>query len=28
VRLELVKNHGTPPNLPWTETSELKLYPK
>ncbi|MCC7407097.1 MAG: hypothetical protein IT442_03445 [Phycisphaeraceae bacterium] len=27
VRLELVKNHGTPADLPWTETSELKLYP-
>lgn len=27
VRIELVKNHGTPPDLPWTETSELKLYP-
>jgi hypothetical protein len=27
VRIELVKNHGTPPDLPWTETNELKLYP-
>ena len=27
VRLELVKNFGTPPDVPWTETAELKLYP-
>jgi hypothetical protein len=27
VRIELVKNFGTPPELPWTETNELKLYP-
>lgn len=27
VRIELVKNFGTPPEIPWTETSELKLYP-
>ena len=27
VRLELVKNFGTPPEIPWTETSEIKLYP-
>lgn len=27
VRLELVKNHGTPPDIPWTETAELKLFP-
>lgn len=26
-RLELVKNFGTPPDVPWTETAELKLYP-
>lgn len=26
-RLELVKNFGTPPDVPWTETSELKIYP-
>lgn len=27
VRVELVKNHGTPPDCPWTETSEIKFYP-
>lgn len=27
VRMELVKNFGTLPDCPWTETSELKLYP-
>ncbi len=27
IRIELVRNHGTPPDLPWTETSELKIYP-
>lgn len=26
-RLELVKNFGTPPDVPWTETAELKIYP-
>lgn len=26
-RIELVKNFGTPPDVPWTETAELKLYP-
>lgn len=25
-RLELVKNFGTPPDVPWTETAELKIY--
>jgi hypothetical protein len=27
VRMELVKNFGTLPDCPWTETSEIKLYP-
>lgn len=27
VRIELVKNFGTPPDLPWTETNEIKIYP-
>ena len=27
VRIELVKNFGTPPDLPWTETAELKIFP-
>ncbi|MEI8200606.1 MAG: hypothetical protein WCG21_11120 [Eubacteriales bacterium] len=27
VRMELVKNFGTQPDCPWTETSEIKLYP-
>jgi hypothetical protein len=27
VRLELVENFGTPPHIPWTETSEIKIYP-
>lgn len=27
VRIELVENFGTPPEIPWTETSELKIYP-
>jgi hypothetical protein len=26
VRMELVKNFGTPADCPWTETSELKIY--
>lgn len=26
VRIELVKNFGTPADCPWTETSEIKLY--
>lgn len=27
VRMELVKNFGTAPDCPWTETSEIKFYP-
>ena len=27
VRFELVKNFGTPPDIPWVETSEIKMYP-
>ncbi len=27
VRFELVENFGTPPEIPWTETSEIKIYP-
>ncbi|MDD3400557.1 MAG: discoidin domain-containing protein [Eubacteriales bacterium] len=27
VRLTLVKNHGTPLDVPWVELSELKIYP-
>ncbi len=27
LRLELVKNFGTPPDKPWTETNEIKIYP-
>jgi hypothetical protein len=26
VRIELVKNFGTPDDCPWTETNELKIY--
>lgn len=26
VRMELVRNFGTPADCPWTETSELKIY--
>ena len=27
IRFELVENHGTPPDVPWIEISEIKLYP-
>ncbi len=27
VRFELVENFGTPPEIPWTEVSEIKIYP-
>lgn len=27
VRIELVKNFDTPPDVPWTETAELKIFP-
>lgn len=27
IRLDLVENFGTPPEIPWTEISEVKLYP-
>ncbi len=27
VRIELVRNFGTPPDKPWTETNEIKIYP-
>lgn len=27
LRFVLVENHGTPPEIPWTETSEIKIYP-
>lgn len=27
VRFELVKNFGTPPDIPWTEVSEIKIFP-
>jgi hypothetical protein len=26
-RFDLVENHGTGPDIPWTETSEIKIYP-
>lgn len=26
-RIDLVENHGTPPEIPWVETSEIKFYP-
>ncbi|MBQ9942698.1 MAG: hypothetical protein IJP03_06810 [Christensenellaceae bacterium] len=26
VRFVLVENHGTPPEIDWTETSEIKIY--
>jgi len=26
IRIELVKNFGTPDDCPWTETNELKIY--
>ena len=26
VRIELVENHGTPPDLDWTEINEIKIY--
>lgn len=28
VRFELVENFGTPPEIDWTEVSEIKIYPK
>ena len=28
VRIELVHNYGTPPDIPWCETSEIKIYPE
>ena len=28
VRFELVENHGTPPEIPWTEINEFKIYPQ
>ena len=28
VRLEMVENHGTPPEIDWTEMSEVKFYEK
>ncbi len=28
LRFELVENFGTPPDIPWVETSEIKLYPR
>jgi hypothetical protein len=28
IRIDLLENHGTPPEIPWTETSEVKIYPK
>ncbi len=27
LRFDLVENHGTGPDIPWTETSEIKIYP-
>ncbi len=27
VRVELVENHGTAPDLPWTEINEIKIFP-
>ncbi|MBQ9941970.1 MAG: hypothetical protein IJP03_03065 [Christensenellaceae bacterium] len=27
IRFELFENHGTPPDVPWIEISEIKLYP-
>lgn len=27
IRIELVENFGTPEDVPWTETAELKLFP-
>lgn len=27
LRFDLVENFGTPPEIPWTETSEIKIYP-
>jgi hypothetical protein len=26
IRIELVENHGTPPEIDWTEMNELKIY--
>ena len=26
IRIEMVKNFGTPPDVPWTETNEVKFY--
>ena len=26
IRLELVENHGTPPEIDWTEMNEVKIY--
>jgi hypothetical protein len=28
IRIDLLENHGTPPQIPWTETSEVKIYPR
>jgi len=28
IRIDLVENHGTPPDIPWTEISEVKIYPE
>ncbi len=28
IRIEMVKNFGTPPDIPWTETSEVKFFPE
>ena len=28
LRFDLIENHGTPPDIPWTETSEIKVYPE
>jgi len=27
LRFDLVENFGTPPDIPWVETSEIKVYP-
>lgn len=27
IRFELVENHGTPPDVPWVEISEIKIFP-
>ena len=27
VRIELVENHGTAPDIPWTEINQVKIYP-